>query len=421
MQSVGVSEKLKLTKGLPLAIQHLFAMFGASVLVPFIFGINPSIVLLMNGIGTIIFILITKGKSPAFLGSSFAFLATGQLIISKYGINYAYGSFIIVGICGMVLALIIHFCGSKWINKILPTAAMGPVVALIGLELAHSAATTANIVGEHVDGKNIVVFLVTLLLAILGNVFFKGFFKIITILIAIIGGFVVSLMLGMVDVSSIIHAPLISVPQFSMPQFNLNAIIMMLPVLLVTTTEHIGHQVVTGKLVGRDLLTDPGLDKSLFADNFSTTISGCLGSVPTTTYGENIGVMAMSKVFSVQVIFMAAILSMVCAFSGNITALISAIPGPVIGGVSFLLYGMIGASGIRMLVDQHVNYDKARNLILTAIVLITGLSGVSIKLGDIVLQGMVLACIVGIGLGLIFYLGDKLHLTSDRDESEFCE
>lgn len=419
---IQVEEKVPLSKMIPLSIQHMFAMFGASVLVPFIFKIDPSIVLFMNGIGTLLFIFITKGKSPAYLGSSFAFLASGQIIIEKYGIEYAYGAFVVVGLVGCLIAAIIYKFGTNWINIVLPSAAMGPVVALIGLELASNAASNAGLVGvEKVDPKNVIVFLITLGVAVLGSVLFRKFFAVIPLLIAIIVGYVFAIALNMVDFSVITSAQVISLPQFSLPKFNIGAILIMLPVVLVTTTEHIGHQVVTGKIVGRDLLKDPGLHRSLFADNFSTAVSGLIGSVPTTTYGENIGVMAMTKVYSVQVIAGAAILSIICSFLGGVSAVINAIPGAVIGGISFLLYGMIGASGIRVLVDSRVDYGRSRNLAMTSVVFVTGLSGVAIKFGDIELRGMVLACIVGIIMGLLFFIFDKFKITNDYDYVEVTE
>lgn len=340
----------------------MFAMFGASVLVPFMFGINPAIVLLMNGIGTLLFILITKGKAPAYLGSSFAFLSPGLLVASKFGFQYALGGFVVLGICGMVVALIIHQCGTNWIDIVLPTAAMGPVVALIGLELAGSAASTAGLLDEQIDMKNVIVFLVTLGVAVFGQILFRGFLSVIPILIAIIAGYAAAAACGILDFTAVKEAAFFALPNFQAPKFNLEAILTILPALLLVTSEHIGHQIVTSKIVGKDLLKDPGLHRSLFADFFSTTVSGCLGSVPTTTYGENIGVMAMTKVYSVQVIGDAAVLSICCSFLGKLAALINTIPGPVIGGISFLLYGMIGTSGLRMLVDNQVDYSKSRNL-----------------------------------------------------------
>lgn len=413
---IQVDEKVPVKLLIPLSIQHMFAMFGASVLVPFVLGINPAIVLFMNGLGTLLFILITKGRAPAYLGSSFAFMAPAGIVISKWGYDYALGCFVAVGFCGCVLALIIYKFGSEWINVVLPPAAMGPVVALIGLELAGTAASNAGLKDEVLLPANIIVFLVTLLTAVIGSVVFRGFLSVIPILIAIIAGYVASLACGIVDFSEVAAAPLFALPNFQIPKFNMQAIAIVLPVLLVITSEHIGHQIVTSKIVGRDLLKDPGLHRSLFADNFSTMISGFIGSVPTTTYGENIGVMAMTKVYSVYVIGGAAVLSIICSFIGKMTTLISTIPGPVIGGISFLLYGMIGASGIRILVDAQVDYGKSRNQAMTAVVFVTGLSGISVQLGSIQLTGMVLACVVGMIMGLAFYILDKLKLTNDRDE-----
>ena len=293
---IQVEEKVPFNLLVPLSIQHMFAMFGASVLVPFLFGINPAIVLFMNGVGTLLFILVTKGKAPAYLGSSFAFLAPAGIVIEKFG--YAY-------------------------------------------------------------------------------------------------------------------APIFAIPNFSSPKFNPEAIMIILPVILVITSEHIGHQVVTSKIVGRDLLKDPGLHRSLFGDNFSTMLSGCIGSVPTTTYGENIGVMAVTRVYSVRVIAGAAVLSIVCSFIGKLSTLISTIPGPVIGGISFLLYGMIGTSGLRILVDSKVDYGNSRNLALTSVIFVTGLSGIKVSIGNIQMTGMVLACVVGMILSLIFHLLERFKLTNE--------
>lgn len=415
---IQVEEKVPLQKLVPLSIQHMFAMFGASVLVPFMFGINPAVVLFMNGLGTLLFILITKGKAPAYLGSSFAFLAPAGIVISKWGYSYALGGFVAVGFLGCVLALIIYKFGSDWINIVLPPAAMGPVVALIGLELAGTAASNAGLLEEKIVSENVIVFLVTLLVAVLGSVLFRGFLAVIPILIAIIAGYAAALVCGMVSFADVMAAPLLSVPNFSAPKFKWEAIVIILPVLLVIASEHIGHQIVTSKIVGRDLLKDPGLHRSLFADNFSTMLSGLIGSVPTTTYGENIGVMAMTKVYSVYVIGGAAVLSIICSFIGKMTTLINTIPQPVIGGISFLLYGMIGTSGIRILVDSKVDYGKSRNMAMTSVIFVTGLSGITVQLGSIQLTGMVLACVVGMLMGLLFYVLDKLKLTNDREMEE---
>ncbi len=412
---IQVEEKVPFKLLVPLSIQHMFAMFGASVLVPFIFGINPAVVLFMNGMGTLFFIFITKGKAPAYLGSSFAFLAPAGIVISKWGYNYALGGFVAVGLCGCVVALIIYKFGSDWIDIVLPPAAMGPVVALIGLELAGTAAANAGLKDEMIDMRNVIVFLVTLLTAVLGSVVFRKFLSVIPILVAIIVGYVAALLCGVVDFSEVSTAAWLSLPNFAAPKFKWEAIVIILPVLLVVTSEHIGHQIVTSKIVDRDLIKDPGLHRSLLGDYISTTLSGLVGSVPTTTYGENIGVMAMTKVYSVYVIGGAAVLSVACSFIGKMTTLINTIPGPVIGGISFLLYGMIGASGIRILVDAQVDYGKSRNMAMTSVIFVTGLSGVAVKFGSIQLSGMVLACVVGMLMGLMFFVLDKLNLTNDRD------
>ena len=412
---IQVEDKVPFKLLLPLSIQHMFAMFGASVLVPFIFGINPAIVLFMNGVGTLIFMTVTKGKAPAYLGSSFAFLAPAGIVISKMGYSYALGGFVAVGFCGCILSFIIYKCGAEWIDVVLPPAAMGPVVALIGLELSGSAASNAGLLCDKPDMKNVIVFLVTLGVAIFGNILFRGFLSVIPILIAVIEGYVAAFCLGILDFSQVAAASWFALPNFQPAKFDMGAILMILPVLLVITSEHIGHQVVTGKIIGRDLLKDPGLHRSLFGDNFSTMLSGLIGSVPTTTYGENIGVMAVTKVYSVRVIAGAAVLSIICSFVGKLSMLIQTIPGPVIGGISFLLYGMIGASGIRILVDAQVDYGKSRNLTLTSVVFVTGLSGIAVNFGDVQLTGMVLACVVAMILSLIFYILDKLKLTNDRD------
>ena len=422
---IQIQERVPLSKGIPLSIQHTFAMFSASVLVPYIFGISPSIALLMNGFGTLIFIFVTQGKAPAYLGSSFAFLAPAGIVIKEMGFPYALGGFVVTGLLMCLVALIIKYVGTGWIDAILPPAAMGPIVALIGLELAGSAAQTAGLIDpetggmvQNLDPRILTVFLVTLLLAVFGGVLYRGFAAAIAILIAIIAGYVLSLVFGLVDFSAIGASKLFELPAFQTPKFNLQAILIIIPATLVVVSEHIGHQVVTSEVVGKDLLKDPGLHRSMFADGFSTALSGCLGSCPTTTYGENIGVMAITKVYSVWVIGGAALFSIGLSFIGKASALIQTIPGPVMGGVSFLLYGMIGASGIRLMVDSKIDYSKARNLALTSVVFVVGLSGIAISLGQVQLKGMSLAAVVGMVLGLIMYVLDKNHLTNEYEDAD---
>ena len=413
---IQVEEKVPLKLLIPLSIQHMFAMFGASVLVPFLFGISPAIVLFMNGVGTLLFIAVTKGKAPAYLGSSFAFLAPAGIVISNFGYEYALGGFVAVGFCGCILAFIVYKFGTEWIDVVLPPEAMGPVVALIGLELSANAASNAGLLDETIDPKKVIVFLVTLGTAVFGSILFRKFLAVIPILIAVLAGYAAAIACGIVDFTEVAAAPIFAIPNYTFPKFNLEAILIILPVILVIASEHIGHQVVTSKIVGRDLLKDPGLHRSLFGDNFSTMLSGLIGSVPTTTYGENIGVMAVTKVYSVRVIAGAAILSIICSFVGKLSTLISTIPGPFIGGISFLLYGMIGTSGLRILVDAKVDYSKNRNQALTSVIFVTGLSGAALKIGNIELTGMVLACVVGMALSLVFYVLDRMHLTNDQED-----
>lgn len=413
---IQVDEKVPVKMLIPLSLQHMFAMFGASVLVPFLFGISPAIVLLMNGVGTLVFIVVTKGKAPAYLGSSFAFLVPAGLVIEKFGYQYALGSFVAIGFGGIIVALIIRKFGTKWIHIVLPTAAMGPVVALIGLELAGNAASNAGLLDEVIDPKNVIVFLVTLGVAVFGQILFRGFLGVIPILSAIISGYVAAAACGILDFTEVVQASFFALPNFQYPKFNLEAIMTVFPALLLVVSEHIGHQVVTSEIIGRDLLKEPGLHRTLFGDFFSTMLSGLVGSVPTTTYGENIGVMAMTGVYSVQVIGGAAVLSICCSFLGKLSALISTIPGPVIGGVSFLLYGMIGTSGIRLLVDGKVDYSRSRNLVLTSVVFVTGLSGIALKIGNVEMTGMVLACVVAMAMSLVFYILDKFGLTNDQPQ-----
>ncbi|MCI8648556.1 MAG: uracil permease [Anaerotruncus sp.] len=422
---IGVDERPPIGLFIPLSLQHMFAMFGASVLVPILFGLNSSIVLFMNGVGTLLFILITKGRAPAYLGSSFAFIAPTLYLLQHHpdGFRAAQGGFVAVGLAGCAVAFIIQKCGTNWIDVVLPPAAMGPVVALIGLELSGTAASNAGLViteqNPAIDPRALIVFLVTLGFAVFGQVLFRGFLGVIPILIAIIAGYLSCFLTGLVSFSEVAatvsQAQLFMLPAFQTPVFRADAIVIMLPVLLVILSEHVGHQVVTSQIIDRNLIKDPGLHRSIFGDNFSSMISGFLGSVPTTTYGENIGVMAVTGVYSVWVIGGAAVCSIILSFVGPVAALINTIPGAVIGGISFLLYGMIGTSGLRILVDQRVDYGRSRNLAMTSVIFVTGLSGIAVQVGNIQITGMALACVVGMLMGLIFFFLDKAKLTNDQE------
>ncbi len=403
---IGVSERPPLLQTIPLSFQHLFAMFGATVLVPILFKINPATVLLFNGIGTLLYLFVCKGKIPAYLGSSFAFISP-VLLLLPMGYEVALGGFIACGLLFCLVALIVKKAGIGWINVIFPPAAMGAIVAVIGLELAGVAANMAGLLpaeGAAVDSTTITISLVTLSVTILGSVLFRGFLAIIPILIGVLVGYALSFFMGVVDVSTIENAHWFALPTFYTPRFEWVAILTILPAALVVIAEHVGHLVVTANIVKKDLLRDPGLHRSMLANGLSTVLSGFFGSTPNTTYGENIGVMAITKVYSTWVIGGAAILAILLSCIGKLAAAIQAVPVPVpvMGGVSLLLYGVIGASGIRVLIESKVDYNKAQNLILTAVILIIGVSGAKIHIGAAELKGMALATIVGIFLSLLF-------------------
>lgn len=417
-REIQVEEKLPLIQTLPLSFQHLFAMFGATVLVPIIFKVNPATVLLFNGIGTLLYLFICKGRIPAYLGSSFAFLSPVILVLAKYDYSAALGGFIVVGFIFSVVALIIGAVGTKWIDVVFPPAAMGAIVAVIGLELAPIAAQMAGLAGpdplKYVpDPKQITVSVFTLAVTILGSVMFRGFLAIIPILIGVISGYVLSIFMGLVNTASIVEAKWFAVPTIYTPSININAIMIIIPAALVVIAEHIGHLFVTSNIVGRDLAKDPGLHRSLLGNGLSTMISGFFGSTPNTTYGENIGVMAITKVYSVRVIGGAAVIAIILSFVGKLAAAIQSIPTPVMGGVSLLLFGVIAASGIRMLVEAKVDYSKATNLILTSVVLIIGVSGAQIQLGAVSLKGMGLATVVAILLSIFFRILETLKLSNE--------
>ncbi len=417
-REIQVEEKLPLLQTLPLSLQHLFAMFGATVLVPILFKVDPATVLLFNGIGTLLYLFICKGRIPAYLGSSFAFLSPVFVVLGKYDYSAALGGFIVVGLIFSIVALIIGAVGTKWIDVVFPPAAMGAIVAVIGLELAPIAAQMAGLAAADpakyvADPKVITVSMFTLGITILGSVIFRGFLAIIPILVGVVSGYILSIFMGLVSTESIAEASWFAKPTFYSPTFDLNAIMIIVPAALVVIAEHVGHLFVTSNIVGRDLAKDPGLHRSLLGNGLSTLLSGFFGSTPNTTYGENIGVMAITKVYSTWVIGGAAIIAIILSFVGKLSAAIQSIPTPVMGGVSLLLFGVIAASGIRMLVEAKVDYSKASNLILTSVVLIIGVSGAQIQLGAVSLKGMGLATVVAIILSIFFRLLENANLSNE--------
>lgn len=420
-RTIDVDERLPLAQTVPLSLQHLFAMFGATVLVPFLFKVNPATCLLMNGVGTLIYLVVAKGRIPAYLGSSFAFLSPVFAVLAA-GLSYsaAQGGFIAFGLVFILVSLVVRVAGTRWIDIIFPPAAMGAIVAIIGLELAPVATNMAGLTpGPAVLGmplaKALVVSLATLAITILASVLLRGFLAVIPVLLGVIVGYLLSLGLGVVDFQAVRQAPWFQVPTLYAPTFNLQAILIILPAALVVLAEHVGHLVVTGNIVGKDLMKEPGLHRSLLGDGLSNVLSGLVGATPNTTYGENIGVMAITKVYSVWVIGGTACIAILVSFSGKLAALIRSIPVPVMGGVCILLFGVIAAAGIRMLIEKKVDYTQSRNLILTSVVLIGGISGAAVKLGTVELKGMALGTVVAIALSLLFWGFDRLGLSNDNE------
>ncbi|MBU1012448.1 MAG: uracil permease [Bacteroidetes bacterium] len=419
---IGIHEKLPLLESLPLSFQHLTAMFGATILVPILLGVDPAIALFMNGIGTLIYIWVTKGGIPAYLGSSFAFIAPAMLVISAYGgFAHAQSGFIFFGLFFIAISFVVKYYGIRWIDIVMPPAVMGAVVAIIGLELALVAAQMSglapwpNAVGQTVqpfvmDTQVVIVSMFTLIVGIIGSVLFKGFMQVIPILFAVVVGYLLAWTLGMVDTVMIANAGWLALPDFQAPVFDLNAIIIIAPACIVVLAEHISHLIVTGKITESDLMKNPGLHRSLLGDGISNVLSGFAGSPPNTTYGENIGVMAITRVYSVWIIGGAALLAIAFSLIGKVSAAISAIPNAVMGGITMLLYGVIAVQGFRIFVEQKVDFSKNSNMVLGAVTFVVGVSGASINIGSVQLKGMAFAAIIGVVLSLVFWSFGKLKM-----------
>ena len=390
-----------------LSLQHLFTMFGATVLVPILVGIDPGIALVSSGLGTMVYLITTKGKIPAYLGSSFAFIAAMQMLMKSDGYPAIAQGAMTTGLVYLIVSLIIKKIGSDWLDKILPPIVVGPVVMVIGLGLAANAANNAMYNNNVYDFKYIAVALLTLGLTIFYNMFFKGFLGLIPILLGIVSGYLVALAFGIIDLTPIKEAAWFALPNFEVPfvqyepKLYLNAITTMAPIAFVTMTEHIGHLMVLNKLTKRNFFQDPGLSKTLMGDGLAQIVAGFVGGPPVTSYGENIGVLAITRVHSVFVIGGAAVFAVALGFVGKLSALILSIPGPVISGISFVLFGVIAASGLKILIDNKINFDKKKNLLIASVILVIGIGGLVFKVGTFELSSMALATVLGIVLNLI--------------------
>lgn len=390
-----------------LSLQHLFTMFGATVLVPILVGIDPGIALVSSGLGTMVYLITTKGKIPAYLGSSFAFIAAMQMLMKSDGYPAIAQGAMTTGLVYLIVSLIIKKIGSDWLDKILPPIVVGPVVMVIGLGLAANAANNAMYNNNVYDFKYIAVALITLGLTIFYNMFFKGFLGLIPILLGIVSGYLIALAFGIIDLTPIKEAAWFALPNFEVPfvqyepKLYLNAITTMAPIAFVTMTEHIGHLMVLNKLTKRNFFQDPGLPKTLMGDGLAQIVAGFVGGPPVTSYGENIGVLAITRVHSVFVIGGAAVFAVALGFVGKLSALILSIPGPVISGISFVLFGVIAASGLKILIDNKINFDKKKNLLIASVILVIGIGGLVFKVGTFELSSMALATVLGIVLNLI--------------------
>ncbi len=393
-----IEEVPPIGKSIPLSFQHVFAMFGATILVPLLTGLNPAVTLFCSGLGTLIFHLVNKGKVPAYLGSSFAFIAPIIAVSKTYGVQGALGGMMAAGIVYLIVFAIIALVGLKWIDRVLPTVVVGPVVMIIGLSLTPVAIQEAE--------KGLVTAFITAAIVIAASIFGRGFFKIIPILLGTVIGYVVAILFGQVNFELINKAAWIDLPQLTiitghLPMLSWGAVSLIAPIAIATIVEDTGHLLVIGETVDRDLMHDPGLHRVLLGNGLATFVAGFLGGVPETTYGENIGVLAITRVFSSRVIQGAAVIAILLSFVGKFGAAIQTIPEPVLGGVTIILYGMIASVGLRNMVEARVNMANNRNLLIVSVIFTLGVGGIALTFGKISFIGIGPAAIIGILLNLV--------------------
>ena len=405
---IGVDDRVSVGRAIPLGIQHMMSMFGSTVLVPVLTGLNPNVAIMCSGIGTICYLLVTRNKIPSYLGSSFAFISPILAVGATQGLEAAMSGVVVAGLVFLAVSGIIRFVGTGWLDRLLPPVLVASVMVVIGVGLAATAADMAFMTTDDAGasvfyGTGAIVAFVTLAAAVVFSSM-GGIVGTVPVLLAIIVGYLVSLALGLVDFAPVAEAAWIGLPQVSMPRFDPGAIALVAPVAVVVVIEHIGHLLAVGEIVGKDYREM--LPRSLAGDGISTVISGFLGGPPTTTYAENIGVMSVTRVYSTQIFWYAAGFALVVGgFCPKLAALIQSIPSPVMGGVSLLLFGLIASNGLRMLVSNRVDFDVNRNLMIASVVIILGVgmetSGISIPLGDYTLPGMATSTLVGILMNLV--------------------
>lgn len=408
-----VDEKPPLLQGLLLSLQHIFAMFGATILVPLILGLPVSVALFASGIGTLIYMLATRFKVPVYLGSSFAYITAMAFAIKQMGgdIKAAQTGVILVGFIYILVVAMVKLLGTKWIDHLLPPIVIGPMIMVIGLGLASSAVSNAGFV-EDGDWRNITVAIITFLITAFINTKAKGFLKIIPFLFGIIGGYLVAILFGLVDFSPVLEASWLTLPGFYLP-FDTGGLFQtyhlyfgpetwaILPVAIVTIAEHIGDHTVLSEICDRQFLKKPGLHRTLTGDGLATAFSAFIGGPANTTYGENTGVIGMTRIASVSVIRNAALIAIGLSFLGKFTSLISTIPSAVLGGMSILLYGVIASNGLKVMIEKKVDFSQVRHLIIASSMMVLGLGGAVLEIGPVTLSGTALSAIAGILLNLI--------------------
>lgn len=402
-----VDERPEFGQWVGLSLQHMFSMFGSTVLVPILVGLNPGIALFSSGVGTLMYLLITRHKIPAYMGSSFSFIVPMMALMKSTGYPGIAQGTIAVGCVYLLVSLIVTMIGSDWIDRVLPPIVVGPIVMVIGLSLASTAAKDATLNGTHYDLRYFAVAMLTLLVTIAFNMFCKGFLGLIPILLGIVCGYVIACLFGIVDLAPVAAAHWFSLPGFQVPfvtyqpHFYWGAILSMAPIAFVTMTEHMGHIMVLNELTERNYFKDPGLNHTLAGDGTASIIAGFVGGPPVTSYGENIGVLAITRVHSVYVLAGAALFAVFFSFVGKLSALIESIPGPVIGGISFLLFGVIASSGLRVMIEDQIDFNKKRNLMISSVILVIGIGNAYLKLGQYQFSGLAVAAVLGIVLNLI--------------------
>lgn len=429
-------DKPKLNRWLVLSLQHVFAMFGATILVPILTGLPISVALFTSGVGTLIYILCTKAKVPVYLGSSFAFIVPIQLIVGfEPGMSTSglyFGSvltgLLIVGVIYTIVSLVVKLIGTGWIDKYLPPIVIGPMIIIIGLGLAGVAVNSAG----FIDGgswKEILTAVISLLIVVVIAIKAKGFLKVIPFLMGIVGGYIFAAIVGLVDfggIGAVIVDPAqwLRIPEFmflgfkdvdveflgtniSFYQLNFAAALTIAPIALVTVCEHIGDHAVLSKITEKDYLKDPGLHRTLLGDGIATMFAALVGGPANTTYGENTSVVGMTKIGSVYVTGLAAIFAIGLSFFNVFTTLVASIPTAVMGGISIILYGFIALNGVKVLIDNKVDFSKTRNMVIASVMLVLGLGGAILNVWIFTIYGMALAAVVGVLINILLPSNDK--------------